>query len=693
MAKRRISIGGPFYGLDARSDVKLMGTSYARKAENVVVQDGEIRVRPGIGDRINSLPPGSDLDVARVFHLTTLGSNIKTIALTNEVDAGRVEHKRIYASIFSLGGIGAIASEGGQWDSPSMVSANSLCFIFDRENSFPQLTSGLNDSSQGILRMGPPLGQNYDSQDKLIFQSITYIPDGNIPESTSDPTEKGFYDWAFTLHDSDTGMETSFLYPRLGAVAYDEAQHEYGPDGPGLTAPFNAAFLFSMNVTFDTFPRFDEIGIYRRIHDLESAFFFCKYVAHNVAPGGFTTAFIDDVPDSERDSLKTVPTRHNYPPPGVSTGVYHLGRMWVAGQNQPDSSGGIYGDTFDPSLVFWSETNNPEHFFLASFLRMGEHGEAVTALVVFRGNIIVFKERTIHVLVGDAPVWTNEYDALGITPSAPTFTPYVADSVRGMPSSKSGHHGVIDVDNKLWFMGESGPMTFDGSPSVDVAPRLRGVFKINENTEVAWAVDEGLRLLALKVDNDSVISDFADTVFLFAYEAMTPEGVPRITTLILPSGLTLRSIHQGYQGGDTTTPDPGKRVIYIEASLTDDRNEIFRLDSDNTTDGPAPVADIDWKWQTGKIHAGSPGRRKRWHFLTVELDFLEGGQVRIETQSDSFESDAETKDLDESGMVKVRMEDRAKDIQITIGSRAGGNENDVGGVTAMVLEATEIDRR
>ncbi len=691
MAKKTISIGGPFYGLDARSDDRLTGTSYAKRAENVVVQDGDIRARPGIGLPLGGFPPVDPFFIKRVFYLVTPDTHETVTVILANKGAGKDERKFIFNSASGLID-GDIHNQDGGWESPSMVAANGMCYIFDRGHIFPVLTNG-QTGDHSLIRVGPPLGQNYDPPGEFIVTDYNPIPLGNIPEPTSDPSETGFFDWAFTLFDSVTGTETSLLFPKF-PDEYEDSQVLYSPLGPVLfTAPFDAVIDLTLSVDFNTVFQFDKIGIYRRHHDIDGGvFFFCKYVD---APtkGGTTVVVTDDVPNSERDMTKTVPTRHNYPPPGVSTGVYHLGRMWVAGRNQPDNTGGIYGEEFDPSLVYWSETNNAGHFFLTNFLRMGAHGEAVTALVVFRGNLIVFKERTIHVLVGDAPVWTNESDALGIPPLAPTFSPYVADSVRGMPSPKAGHHGVIDVDNKLWFMGESGPMTFDGSPSVDVAPRLRGIFKITENTEVGWAVDEEMRLLALRVDNASMVPQYSNTVFLFAYEAMTPEGVPRITTMKLDNaGLSLSGVHQGYMGGGAVQGQAARKVIYIEAAETADQNELYRFDKDNNSDG-ASLTPIEWSWVTAMIHAGKPGRRKRWHFLTLEQTFVPEGKVRIDVFADNFPSEINTKDLEESGMVKLRLGQRAKHIQLDLRSRSEGDLNDVGGITAVVLEATDIDRR
>lgn len=102
-------------------------------------------------------------------------------------------------------------------------------------------------------------------------------------------------------------------------------------------------------------------------------------------------------------------------------------------------------DPVFPDRVWFSEIGKPWAVGPISFFATRD-GEAVTGIKKLRDQLIVFCKRSTYVIQ--------------------LFSADIADAVQTKISPNIGtisHHSIVNIDNRLWFAGEDGVYTYDGS--------------------------------------------------------------------------------------------------------------------------------------------------------------------------------------------------------------------------------------
>lgn len=240
----------------------------------------------------------------------------------------------------------------------------------------------------------------------------------------------GAYDFAVTYYDSATGQESS-LSP-FGSVTV--TNHK-----------INVPLVASSDAQVDT------IRIYIRKGTLSGSFF---RLTSGTTPsvngnGGFSNSnatIVVDVSDTILIALTNLAPNisENNPPPTLDKIEFHQSRLFAVSPTNPStllyskiSSLGV--ESFDPSATIPVNVND---------------GDRITALQSATEMLIIFKKRSIYILVGEYPSWelrllTNEVGA-------------------------TSHLGVISYNGTTYFYSMFGPCAWQpgGAPQLLAQPNI-----------------------------------------------------------------------------------------------------------------------------------------------------------------------------------------------------------------------------
>lgn len=112
-----------------------------------------------------------------------------------------------------------------------------------------------------------------------------------------------------------------------------------------------------------------------------------------------------------------------------------------------------------PSSIWFSETGEPEVFEPESVFEVRTNdGDRVTAIKDFQNELMIFKQRSFHKLIGDSP---DNYQAVQLS------TEY------GCLSNKA----VVEFNNMLLFLDEKGIVQFTGADWMIISAPIEDVFR------------------------------------------------------------------------------------------------------------------------------------------------------------------------------------------------------------------------
>jgi hypothetical protein len=164
--------------------------------------------------------------------------------------------------------------------------------------------------------------------------------------------------------------------------------------------------------------------------------------------------------------------------------VVHKNRLYIA------------GDPNNPNRLYMSDLGLPENFPALNFIDINTNdGDSITGLAELADSLVIFKERSMHVLRGTGPQNYNLVDT---------------HQTHGTVS----HWSVVPIMNKLFFLARDGVYSFDGKHIHLESDLIRGsVLGLNNNQP--W--------------NQQFLYNACATDYKNKYWLSVPEGVSQTT--------------------------------------------------------------------------------------------------------------------------------------------------------------------
>jgi hypothetical protein len=460
---------GPFLGLDTVHQPREISRRHAVRADNVLVDNGTIQVRPPLVEdtRFAGYPPGKVY--AGVDWYPPRLSAARLAA--NVVHVGNM----LYCNL-SVGGLSGLQERQGTFafGDQALYYVDGLRvlriggdLIMHQVGIPPPTTTLTPTATDAQIDTGfpPPV------QGQILWQ-VKDLP--ARPISLQELTE---YQFGFSYYDADSGAESNAVFTdnftTLDGVSRPRLRIVWGATPTGRHITHVRAYV--RNVTAG------QTGFV----------FWFEFPIGSPFPQDYD--FL--VPGSEITG-PFAPTRNGIPE-YASVAYFYKSRMY-------------YNDLRNPALLRYSAINQPAHVHPDDFLLADDDGN-VTGLQEQAGQLVVGKERSAWILSGAIVGATNETVATGaaLLPSGHDF--YRTKVVVGC-ANNAGGNGIIPLgSSRVGWNGADGFYTFDGLSETKVSGLIDPTWREfvgdqtwGRNQAVTYGLDPERQLLYmvnLSIDN------------------------------------------------------------------------------------------------------------------------------------------------------------------------------------------------
>jgi len=294
-----------------------------------------------------------------------------------------------------------------------------------------------------------------------------------------------------------------------------------------------------------------------------------------------------------------------------------------------------------PNRVYYSEFGLPESVPATNWREYGgETGAEVKALASLYGMLVVFTDSGIKVMLGDAPM---------------------ADTREVVPGIGCVAHGsVVKVGNFLYFAAEDGVYRFDGQTAAKLSGAIQGTWDGLSKTRFKWMVAtndayRGLYMLSVSRSGQSE----NDRILVYHYRQESQEPGPWTIWHVAATAFARSdNPHTLYFGGSDG---------YIRT--------LGGADNLALTDSGTGIT---WHWKGGRLDAGYPGQKKRWHYLTPHI-VPNDGEIEVGYLLDDSNTQTTTTMDTSSADLKVPIGRRAKGLGVYFGGAASTYKTTVRG--------------
>lgn len=286
-------------------------------------------------------------------------------------------------------------------------------------------------------------------------------------------SHNGTYELRVTFRNSRTGVESSASNTATAAVVVANQQIDWS----------------DIPVSADA--QVDQRRLYVRNTATQALFFLAGTVNNNSA----TTA-TTNVADTAL-VVRAPSTTENDPPPTAHACAWHVSRMFVVG---PDA----------PTTFYYSQLGNPEAFDLDNNFELVNpiDGQSLTALESFGGVLVLFKQGSTWLLIGDDP---NSWEIRLLSADVGCTSP----------------QSIVQIEGKLYWWSNQGPMMWDGTSN-----QVRNIGR-----EQLTGVSDTLTFAASEYNDVCAVVDQARQRVLFAVAAFATTR----NTEILPYNYALEA--------------------------------------------------------------------------------------------------------------------------------------------------------
>lgn len=172
----------------------------------------------------------------------------------------------------------------------------------------------------------------------------------------------------------------------------------------------------------------------------------------------------------------------------------------------------------DDNILYFSEPDNLEQIFPESFLAVGDNKFSMSGLKSFNQSLMIFLRKGVEKLTGDSPVNFNKQIVI------PDY---------GCLSHKS----IVEFNNKLWFLDESGIIEWTGAAYDQVSERMKDTFatmNISAAANKAFAINViernevwfSIPINGSEINNIVVVYDyFANAWTTFKSDKLKPTAI------------------------------------------------------------------------------------------------------------------------------------------------------------------------
>jgi len=574
-----LRVKGPFYGLNERADETLLGPRYAVDLNNVLLDNGAIRLRPGFS-RINQ----------------TSDSLIQIQAFVLE------ENIQEQSAV-----VGLSSEKAHVWRGPStsteagmpytLSHAASMSLLLDRiviasiDYPLPVVWDLIGAVGEGTYTPRPaglnapqPSGEPWFVAKKIQPDQVHLLP---VPKGTYRFALSFYKETRYGIIESSAHIDTedinTYVDPVIGAFdGYVEATCAAAD-----FALADGVRLYALHVLDEGAEETGE-ATYRLVADVKRT-----REEHFTILG--SVLYIDFDGSVWDDSLSTdargphAPTRNGRPPRSNVVCLYNDMMLYSSVED------GHVGD------IYFSQIGEPEHVAATDFFRVPDDTWGrTTAMVVYQGRLIIFKERAIYVLSGQINRRTNSDVALG-NPSPPQdFQVFRAVENIGCYNTDGGV-GAIECDGVLYFNAVDGVYSFDGLTAKKVSDPIKGFF----NT----LLDKAHRIAMLGNDtvNGRLWVSYQSSALCYDYRRADPATGVGIWTKHTVSGLScICTLVPWGEGVDDFWNDDllfgvvNGALCGMREGATDDNLAFF-----------------DWSYKTAALDFDLPDRSKLLRYLTV----------------------------------------------------------------------------
>jgi hypothetical protein len=358
----------------------------------------------------------------------------------------------------------------------------------------------------------------------------------------------GVYDYKYTWYSSTWGQESP------------------ASDASAVTTLSDQQIVITMSTTRpDT--RVDKKRIYRRkVSASESVWSFYKEIAYGTATD------TDNTRDVDLDATSIAPLSLSTSLPGLRYAAYQAGVLFLAGDATND--------------LYFSRVGTP--WELSSAVTIGSSGDSdpITGLWAFQGVVIVFKRHSIWLVSG------NTKDTI-----------YPRKITSGIGCSAG--HSIVEVDGKLYFLGERSFYIFDGaSDPVDIGERVREDIVTRNYARDPYVVGG---------------HDHANGAIYWSYSGNQSGSNNRFYAYFYSNSIRTEQrswIPWSFNPEEVTSigmfSDPATNVRSVYLGFASGAVAELGGNSDNGTE-------IIFFWKTGRIDLKKPFNWKRWGEFTIEF--------------------------------------------------------------------------
>jgi hypothetical protein len=313
--------------------------------------------------------------------------------------------------------------------------------------------------------------------------------------------------------------------------------------------------------------------VYRRNVSAGQALFYL--VSDDIALA--TTTFADS-PSSVVSVSIVAPPFGTIAPYDANYIAYGKGRMYF-GDVEIDS-------TRHPTRVYYSVINQLEQMNSGDWFYVGdEDSEFITGLVFFRGNLVIFKESSTYIALGD--------------PGEPGFQ--IVDVDKGIGCV--AHQTIKIVDGWLIWLSDEGMYRWNGGGTPElVSENIEPFFEDMPDARKPYAsagVHEELGLYLLSISLTSTTEN--DTILCYNYRDSFIDGVHRWTRWPVATS----SLTEGFVGTGRN-----QRAFFAD---TGGKIGLFERGLDLR-------AGVDFEWQTGRFNPLTPNSTMRIHYITAKIE-------------------------------------------------------------------------
>lgn len=627
-----LRVRGPFLGLDEKTDPTILGPQYATSLSNVLLDRGKIEPRGGL-KRARTLS-GDPLPRVRQLVHVAVGSDGTANVVISVTDRG------IHVSggpVVSNGADNGMFVQG-------LLTRGSIVPFF--QHVYFMFGGG---RARGSLRIWHRGGTNYE----LDFNDIGIAKPSEVVQSTEPlDTNLSLLGWPigtfkFALSLARIDEEGTLMAESNREIADLAGEEELEvaadeqvllgvrvPGGVSLDA-WNHFKLYVKTLAFPAGVDFAEETTYRlaAIISRDSPFVtsfepeertrFEIRLTEGAAAGLGLSELLSPVVGAPLSTVANgpfAPTQNGQPPAARIATAYQDMMMYASVER------GTKG------LLFYSEPNNPNHVAGTDFIGFGDRVSTdLSALVVYQGRLIVFKETEIHVVAGTILRRTNADAALEVGVAA-TFQVFKAVDGIGCANTDGGV-GALECDGILYFNGADGIYAFNGLSAVKVSGPLDTRFSwipVDLRNKCTMANDTENGLLWIYYAHPDVVSSMW-TMLCYDYRQKDPRtGLGRWTVHNFGDTLSI-----GLLSITSTRPIADEDPIDVThkdfVGGTVDGRIVYSKREQPSDDGTT----ILWNYTTAPLDLGLAERNKRFHYLSIEHTMEEGpinGYLTVQTE-------------------------------------------------------------